>query len=153
MHPAIGKAVRLEVLRQMQFNSCVAVVVVVYDKPRILVRRTQGPQHVQGREIRVKGPNAIDMEQVKAQQELQLKPRCAHWPGGAQQPLVQRVEGKNPVEDTPNTLPGNWYQMLGVRSPRATTERSQQVYTQLSVKVQPNKNPHHREKAEDYARQ
>ena len=57
------------------------------------------------------------------------------------------------VADMPDTLPGNWYQVLGVRYPGATTEEIKRAYKQLSVKLHPDKNAHHKEKAEGLFKQ
>ena len=48
----------------------------------------------------------------------------------------------------PYTLPGNGYQVLGVRYLGATTEEIKRAYKQLCVKVHTDKNMHHKEKAE-----
>ena len=53
----------------------------------------------------------------------------------------------------PNTLPGKWYQVLGVRYPGATTEEMKRAYKQLSVKLHPDKNAHHKEKAKGLFKQ
>ena len=54
------------------------------------------------------------------------------------------------MADMLDTLPGNWYQVLGVQYAGATTEEIKQAYKQLNVKVHPDKNAHHREKAEGF---
>ena len=77
------------------------------------------------------------------------KPRLV----GTEQPTVPHTGGKDPVADIPDTLPGNWYQVLGVRYPRATTEEIKRAYKQLTVKVHPDKNAHHKEKAEELFKQ
>ena len=50
-----------------------------------------------------------------------------------------------------DTLPENWYEVLGVRYPGATTEEIKRAYKQL--KVHPHKNAHRREKAEGLFKQ
>ena len=53
----------------------------------------------------------------------------------------------------PHTLPGNWYQVLGVRYPGATTEEIKRAYKHFSVKLHPDKNAHHKEMAEGLFKQ
>ena len=60
-HLATGLAVRLQGLRQVEFNACEAMVV-GHDGFRVQVRVTKGPQHTQGRDIRVKGANVVQVE-------------------------------------------------------------------------------------------
>ena len=48
---------------------------------------------------------------------------------------------------------GNWYQVLGVRYLGATTEEIKRACKQLSVKLHPDKNAHHKEKAEGLFKQ
>ena len=76
------------------------------------------------------------------------QPQHKPQPVGADQPTVPHTRGQDPVADMPDTLPGNWYQVLGVRYPGATTKEIKRAYKQLSVKLHPDKNAHHKEKAE-----
>ena len=57
------------------------------------------------------------------------QPHQKPQPVGTKQPTVPHTGGKDPVADMPDTLPGNWYQVLGVRSPGATTEDIKWAYT------------------------
>ena len=72
---------------------------------------------------------------------------------GTEPPTVPHTKGKDLVADMPDTLPGNWYRVLGVRYPGATREEIKRAYKQLSVKVHLDKNAHHREKAEGLFKQ
>ena len=83
----------------------------------------------------------------------QPQPQHKPQPVGANQPTVPHTRGRDPVADMPDTLPGNWYQVLGVRYPGATTEEIKRAYKQLSVKLHPDKNAHHKEKAEGLFKQ
>ena len=60
-HLATGSAGRLQGLRQVEFNACEAMVV-GHDGGRVQVHVTKGPQHTQGREIRVKRANVVQLE-------------------------------------------------------------------------------------------
>ena len=60
-HLATGSALRVQGLRQMEFNACEAVVV-GHDGFRVQVRVTQAPQHTQEREICVKRTNVVRVE-------------------------------------------------------------------------------------------
>ena len=142
-HLATRSAVRLQGLRQVEFNACEGMVV-GHDNLRVQVRVTKGPHHTQGREIRVKRANV-----VRAPAIAQHKPQLV----GANQSTVPHTRGQDPVADMPDTVPGNRYQVLGVRYPRATTEEIKQAYKQLSVKLHPDKNAHHKEKAEGLFKQ
>ena len=82
----------------------------------------------------------------------QPQPQHKPQPVGAN-PTVPHTRGQDPVADMPDTLPGNWYQVLGVRYPRATTEEIKRAYKQPSVKLHPDKNTHHKEKAEGLFKQ
>ena len=82
----------------------------------------------------------------------QLQPQHKPQLVGADQLTVPHTRGRDPVAEMPDTVPGNWYQVLGVRYPRATTEEIKRAYKQLSVKLHPNKNAHHKEKAEGLLR-
>ena len=52
-----------------------------------------------------------------------------------------------------DTLPWNRYYVLGVRYPWATAEEIKRAYKRLSVKLHPDKNAHHMEKAEGLFKQ
>ena len=84
---------------------------------------------------------------------LQLQPQHKPQLVGANQPMVPHTRGRDPVADMPDTLLGNWYQVLGVRYPGATTEEIKRAYEHLSVKLHPDKNAHHKEKAEGLFKQ
>ena len=60
-HLAAGSTVLLQGLRQVEFNACEAMVV-GHDGFRVQVHITKGPQHTQGREIRVKRANVVRVE-------------------------------------------------------------------------------------------
>ena len=135
-HLVTGLAVRLQGLRQMEFNACEAIVV-GQDGFKVQVHVTKGPQHTQGREIRVKRANVIRLERPTTNMAPQPQPQHKPQPVGANQPMVAHTGGRDPVADMPDTLPGNWYQVLGVRYPGATTEQIKRAYKQLSVKLHP----------------
>ena len=124
-----------------------------HDGFRVQVRITKGPQQTQGREIRVKRANVIRLERPTTNMAPQPQPQHKPQPVGANQPTVPHTRGRDPVADMPDTLPGNWYQVLGVRYPGATTEEIKRAYKQLSVKLHPDKNAHHKEKAEGLFKQ
>ena len=151
-HFVTGSAMRLQGLRQMEFNACEAIVV-GHDGFRVQVRITKGPQQTQGREIRVKRANVIRLERPTTNMAPQPQPQHKPQPVGANQPTVPHTRGRDPVADMPDTLPGNWYQVLGVRYPGATTEEIKRAYKRLSVKLHPDKNAHHKEKAEGLFKQ
>ena len=146
-HLATGSTVRLQGLRQVEFNACEAMVA-GQDGFRVQVRVTKGPQHTQGWEIRVKRANVIRLERPTTNVAPQPQPQHKPQPVGANQPTVPHTKGRDPVADMPDTLPGNWYQVLGVRYLGATTQEIKRAYKQLSVKLHPDKNTHHKEKAE-----
>ena len=60
-HFATRSAVRLQGLRQVEFNACEAMVV-EHDGFRVHVRVTKEPHHTQGREIHVKRVNVVRVE-------------------------------------------------------------------------------------------
>ena len=64
---------RLQGLRQVEFNACEAMVV-GQDGFRVQVRVTKGPQHTQGREIRVKRANVIRLERPTTNMAPQPQP-------------------------------------------------------------------------------
>ena len=86
---------------------------------------------------------------------LVLGPQPQHKPQlvGTEQPTVPHTGRKDPIVDMPDTLPGNWYRVLGVRYPGATMEEIKRAYKQLSVKVHLGKNTHHTQKAEGLFKQ
>ena len=57
-HLATRSTVRLQGLRQVEFNACEAMVV-GHDGFRVHVCVAKGPRHTQGREIRVKRANVV----------------------------------------------------------------------------------------------
>ena len=133
---------RLQGLRQVEFNTCEAMVV-EHDGFRVQVHVTKGPHHTQGQEIRVKRANVVRVERPTTNMAPQPQP----------QPTVPHTRGQDPVVDMPDTLPGNRYRVLGVRYRGATIEEIKQAYKQLSVKLHPDKNAHHKEKAEGLFKQ
>ena len=122
-------------------------------KFKMQVRVTQGPQHTLGPEICVKRSNVVRVEKPTLNMAPQPQPHHKPQPAGTEQPPVPHTGGKDPVMDIPDTLPGNWYQVLGVRYPGATTVEIKWAYKQLSVKVHPDKSAQHREKAEGLFKQ
>ena len=134
----------------MEFNACEPMVV-GHDGCRVQVSVTKGQQHKPRREIPVKRANVVRVERpttnITPQPQAQHKPQ----PVGANQPTIPHTRGRDPIADMPDTLPGNWYQVLGVRYLGATTEEIKQAYKQL--KLHPYKNAHHKEKAEGLFKQ
>ena len=96
----------LQGLRQVEFNACEAMVV-GHDGFRVQVRATKGPQHTQGREIRVKRANVVRVERPTTNMAPQPQPQHKPRPVGANQPTVPHTRGQDPVADMPDTLPGN----------------------------------------------
>ena len=76
---------RLQGLRQVEFNACEAMVV-GHDSFRVQVGVTKGPQHTQGREIRVKRANAVRVERPMTNMAPQPQPQHKAQPVGANQP-------------------------------------------------------------------
>ena len=142
-HLATGPVVRLQGLRQVEFNACEAIVV-GHDGCRVQVRVTKGPHHTQGREIRVKRANVVQVERPTTNMPPQPQPQHKPQPLGANQPTIPHARGQDPVADMPDTLPGNRYQVLGVRYPGARTEEIKRAYKQLSVKPHLDNNVHHK---------
>ena len=91
-HLATGSAVRLQGLRQVEFNTCEAMVV-GHDGFRVQVRVTKGPQHTQGREIHVKTANAVRAERPTTNMAPQPQPQHKPQPVGANQPTVPHTRG------------------------------------------------------------
>ena len=117
-HLATGSAVlRLQGLRQVESNAWEAMVV-GHDGFRVQERVTKGPQHTQGQEIRVKRANVVRVERPPTNMAPQPRPQHKPQPVGANRPTVPHTRGQDPVVDMPDTLPGNWYQVLGMRYPR-----------------------------------
>ena len=114
-HLETGSVVRLQGLRQVEFNACEAMVV-GHDGFTVQVHVTKGPQHTQGREIRVKRVNVVRVERPTTNMAPQPQPQHKPQPVGANQPKVPHTRGQDLVADMPDTLPGNWYQVLGAGS-------------------------------------
>ena len=72
-HLATRLAVRLPGLRQVEFNACEAMVV-GRDGFTVQVHATKGPQHTQGREIRVKRANVVRVERPTTNMAPQPQP-------------------------------------------------------------------------------
>ena len=107
-HLAKGSALRLQGLRQVEFNACEAIVV-GHDGFRVHVRVTKGPHHAQGREIRVKRANVVRVERPTTNMAPQPQPQHKPQPVGANQPTVPHARRQDAVADMPDTLPRNWY--------------------------------------------
>ena len=135
-HHATSSVVRLQGLRQMEFNECAAGVV-GHDGSILQVCVTQGQQHTPGWEIRVKRTNVMRVERPTTNTPPPPQPHHNSQPVGAEQPTVPHTGGKDPVADMPDTVPGNWYYVMRVRYPGAATEEIKRAYKQLSVKVAP----------------
>ena len=60
-----------------------------------------------------------------------------HLTRGADQPTVPHTRGQDPVANMPDTLPGNWYQVLGVWYPWATTEEIKRAYSAAQCQATP----------------
>ena len=145
-HLVTGSAVRLQGLRQMEFNACEAMVV-GQDGFRVQVRVTKGPRHTQGQEIRIKRANVIRLERPTTNMAPQPQPQHKPQPVGANQPMPthQRTgPGRGHARHTAREL------VPGARSavPWATTEEIKRAYKQLSVKLHLDTNAHHKEKVE-----
>ena len=126
---------RLQGLRQMEFNKCEAVGV-GHNGFRVQVRVTQGPHHTLGREIRAERTNVVRVGKPTTNMAHRPQPNHKPQPVGTELTRVPHTKGKDPVTDMPNTLPGNWYKVLGVRCPGATMEEIKRAYKQLKAHIE-----------------